>query len=166
MLVLKTTAQLHFSLSTTEQIVSSVANRITEFVIERQQIYTKPRQKHGICFHSLNKTRLASVRDKPFQRTALLEAKLFRKLVAEGMEQVTSSEQLVEISLRHTVGNLSQGIASGTSPLVCTRIFHRHSSRGDHIFGPYDWSHELNWFHVWDQSQRPTVLQIGQFSSV
>ena len=90
MLVLKTTAQLHFSLSTTEQIVSSVANRITEFVIERQQIYTKPRQKHGICFHSLNKTRLASLRDKPFQRTALLEAKLFRKLVAEGMEQVTS----------------------------------------------------------------------------
>ena len=28
--------------------------------------------------------------DKPFHRTALLEAKLFRKLVAEGMEQVTS----------------------------------------------------------------------------
>ena len=31
--------------------------------------------------------------------------------------------------------DLLQGLASGTSPLVCTRILHRNSSRKDHIFG-------------------------------
>ena len=32
--------------------------------------------------------------------------------------------------------DLSQGLASGTSPLVCTRSLHQ--SRRDHIFGPCD----------------------------
>ena len=39
---------------------------------------------------------------------------------------------------RYTQGDLSQRFASGTSPLVCTRILHRNSSRRDHIFGPCD----------------------------
>ena len=38
--------QLRYSLSIIEQIVSSVANQRTAFVIECQQIYTKTRQKH------------------------------------------------------------------------------------------------------------------------
>ena len=38
-----------YSLSTTRQIVSSVANQRTAFVIECQQIYTKTRYKLGTC---------------------------------------------------------------------------------------------------------------------
>ena len=34
--------------------------------------------------------------------------------------------------------DLSQGLASGTSPIVCTRVLYQNSSRRDHIFGPCD----------------------------
>ena len=42
----------------------------------------------------------------------------------------------------HTLGDWSRGLVArtcfGTSPLVCTRILHRNSSRKDHTFGPCD----------------------------
>ena len=45
----------------------------------------------------------------------------------------TLGDQLQGLSRRDLVaGTQSQGLASGTSPLVCTRILHRNSSRGDH----------------------------------
>jgi len=46
--------------------------------------------------------------------------------------------------------DLSQVVASGTSPLVCTRILHQNSSRRDHIFDPCDKSLELSWFDFWE----------------
>ena len=100
------------------------------------------------------------MRYKQYRRTSTLGRIVFciqdRLCFKVGTHQETSCRDLL------------QGLALGTSPLVCTHILRQNSSRRDDIFGPCDQSHELSYRQLdfWDQSQGPIVPEISQFSSV